>query len=78
METMSLTSLRENLYQVVDRVLKTGIGVEIERKGKKLLIVPLKSSLKLSRLKKRRTIVGDPEILPEVKVGTWNELKNLK
>ncbi len=79
---MKVTTLRRQLYEVVDRVLETGVAAEVERKGKKLLIVPADQSegrlARLARLKRRKTIVGDPSTLPEVKVGEWNELRNLR
>ena len=40
---MALTAsrLRENIYKILDKVIDTGIPVEIERRGKKLRIVPV-------------------------------------
>jgi hypothetical protein len=38
--TLSATALRSKLYKVLDEILETGIPVVIERKGKKLKIVP--------------------------------------
>ena len=79
MATLSLTALRKQLYQVVDRVLETGVAAEIERRGKKLLIIPAERSVsKLAHLKKRKGIIGDPDSLVDVKVGEWHELHNLK
>jgi len=45
------TNLRANLYKVLDRVLKTGVPVEINRQGKLLKIVPMKPKAKLDNLK---------------------------
>ena len=76
---MSLTTLRKQLYQVVDRVLKTGVPVEIVRNGKTALIVSgERQTSKLSRLKRRKGIIGDPDALVDIKVGTWGESNNLK
>ena len=76
---MSLTTLRKELYQVVDRVLKTGVPVEIIRNGKTALIVPGEGQTsKLSRLKRRKGIIGDPDALVDLKVGTWDESDHLK
>lgn len=78
MQTFSLAALRKQLYRVVDQILHSGIPVEIERNGRKLYIVPdATSSSKLSRLKRRHGIIGNPEELSEIKVGQWDELKNL-
>lgn len=61
--TVSSTKLRENVYALLDEVLATGNPLEVERKGRKLLIVPQKPVSKLVRLAPRPTIKGDPEKL---------------
>jgi hypothetical protein len=63
---MTASRLRENIYKVLDHVLETGAPVEIERRGRKLRIVPADDAprRKLERLEPRPgTIVGDPEDL---------------
>jgi hypothetical protein len=59
----SATDLRTNLYSLLDRVAKSGETIEIDRKGVRLKIVRDDKGLKLSGLKKRNSIVGDPEAL---------------
>ncbi len=56
---MALTAskLRENIYRVLDEVLATGQPVEIERNGRRLLIVADDQPSRLSRLVKRSDIV---------------------
>ena len=44
------TVLRKNIYAVLDEVLETGNPVEIERKGRRLRIVPDKGISRLDRL----------------------------
>ncbi len=61
--TVSSTKLRENVYALLDEVLETGTPLEVKRKGRKLLIVPQKPVSKLSRLRVRPTIQGNPEDL---------------
>jgi PHD/YefM family antitoxin component YafN of YafNO toxin-antitoxin module len=39
MTPISLTALRSQLFKIVDRVIETGIPVEIESKGHKIKIV---------------------------------------
>lgn len=73
MEKITVTALRQNLFNVVDRVLATGEPVEIERHGQRLLLVPERESGKLARLKKRSLIVGDAATLPDEKVWEWHE-----
>jgi len=55
--------LRANLYRLLDRVLRTGEPIEIDRAGKKLLIVPKDKHSKLNNLARRDVIVGNPEDL---------------
>lgn len=59
---ISLTKVRSDLYKIVDRVLETGVPVEIERRGGRVRIVPVRPKSKLESLVKRPgTIVGDPD-----------------
>jgi len=78
MGAINLTTLRKQLYRVVDQVLETGVPVEIERNGKKLLIIPADQPVsKLANLKRRHGIIGNPDDLVEIKAGEWHELRNL-
>ncbi len=52
-ETLTASKLRENIYRVLDEILKTGIPVEIKRHGKKLKIIPVDPVNKLSNLIER-------------------------
>lgn len=49
---VTASKLRANIYNVLDKVLDTGIAVEIHRRGKILKIVPVQGKSKLSNLKK--------------------------
>ncbi len=63
---VSLTYLRAHLYQIVDQVIKSGIPIEIERKGIKVKLTPVQPQKKLDRLIKHRepkAILNDPEEL---------------
>lgn len=77
MSSISVTALRQNLFKLVDQVLATGVPVEIERHGKKLLLIPAESVSKLANLKRRHVIVGDPEELVDLQVGEWHEPNNV-
>jgi Antitoxin Phd_YefM, type II toxin-antitoxin system len=57
------SQLRANLYRLLDHVLRTGDPIEIDRGGKKLLIVAKEKQPKLKKLVRREVIVGDPEDL---------------
>jgi antitoxin (DNA-binding transcriptional repressor) of toxin-antitoxin stability system len=61
---MTTSQLRENVYRILDEVLETGVPVEIERKGRRVRIVPVESPSRLGRLQPRPDfVVGDPEEL---------------
>ena len=62
---MSITAshLRQNIYKLLDRVIKTGQPLEVERKGQKLKIIRAERLSRLNQLPKRRCIKGDPESL---------------
>jgi len=51
MTPLSLTALRSQLLKIVDRVIETGMPVEIERKGHKLKIVLAEKKSKFDYLK---------------------------
>lgn len=59
--TLNVTDLRKNLYEILDRVIETGVPVEIERRGKKLKIVAAEPRDKLANLKPRPYLLVDPE-----------------
>lgn len=50
--SLSASKLRENIYRILDQVLETGVPVEIERRGKRLKIVPVDITDKLANLPK--------------------------
>ena len=72
---ITASKLRENIYKILDQVLETGSPVEIERRGRKLRIVPgdARPRGKLARLERRpKVIVGDPEALVHLDwSGEW-------
>ena len=77
MEPISLTSLRKNLFKIMDGVIKTGIPIEIERNGQKLKIVIEEKKSKLDNLRTHDCIVGSPDDLVNLKVAQWDEARNL-
>lgn len=77
MAPMSLTALRNQLFKVVDGVIKTGIPAEIERNGHRLKIVLEEKRSKLDNLKPHDCIIGDPDDLVDLKVAEWGEANKL-
>ncbi len=64
------SKLRQNIYNLLDQVIETGIPLEIKRKGHKLKIVPAEPVSKLAHLKPDpECIFGDPEELVSI---TWD------
>ncbi|MCW5891361.1 MAG: type II toxin-antitoxin system Phd/YefM family antitoxin [bacterium] len=62
-DRITASKLRENVYRILDQVLESGRPVEIERRGRTVRLVPVEPPSRLSRLKRRRFIKGDPEAL---------------
>ena len=50
---LTASTVRKNIYRLLDKVLETGIPLEIERKGRKLKIISDGKISKLDNLKKR-------------------------
>ena len=73
---ITASKLRENVYTLLDEVLDTGKPLEVTRKGRLVRIVPDKPPSKLSRLKRRDCVVGDPESIVHLDwLNEWTELK---
>ena len=73
---VTASKLRENVYQILDEAIETGVPVEVVRKGKVLKIVPEKPVSKLDRLKKRKVFVGNSDdIIGMDWSKEWTELK---
>lgn len=78
MKTLSATKLRESLYSVLDHVLETGVPAIVERKGRRIRIVPDSAPSRLERLERHDAIVGDAEELVHLDwSSSWNEEKVL-
>ncbi len=63
---LTASSLRQNVYRILDEVLETGVAVEIERRGRLLRIVPVDSPSKLREIPERDYLIGDPEDIVHV------------
>ena len=73
---VTASKLRANIYNILDETLKTGVPVEVVRKGRVLKIVPESKPSKLSRLKKRNYFVGDSDDVLRIDwLKEWSETK---
>lgn len=78
MDINTITSLRENLYNAIDQVIKTGVPIELKRKGKRVKIILDEATPdKFKNLKPHRTINGDPDELINIDSSKWDEAQNL-
>jgi prevent-host-death family protein len=68
--SLSASKLRQDIYRILDRVLETGVPVEIERRGKILRIVPADTRDRLANLCTRDYLRVDPEELVHL---DWSE-----
>jgi hypothetical protein len=70
---VSASKLRGNIYKLLDKVLETGEPLEIERKGRKLKIMPSPAPDRLSGLQAhKKYLLADPEELVHVDwSGEW-------
>jgi len=67
MKTVTPTQLREDIYNLLDEVLKTGLPLEIKKGDKRLKIVPVEKVDKLQNLTSRPEVIqGDPDALVEI------------
>ena len=73
-KAITASKLRENVYRILDEIVKTGVPVEIERNGNKLKIFPEEQVNKLGNLIKRPSYLKcDPNEI--VHVDWSNEWK---
>ncbi|VGO18282.1 type II toxin-antitoxin system Phd/YefM family antitoxin [Pontiella sulfatireligans] len=61
--TVTASVLRKDIYHLLDHVLETGQPLAVQRKTGTVKIVAEQPSTKMSRLRKRECIQGDPEEL---------------
>jgi prevent-host-death family protein len=80
MQSVSATTLRRDLFRLIDEVLATGNPLTIEKSGRRVLLSPVDRTAapgKLARLKKRTVLArgaGSLRDLVDVHPGEWREL----
>jgi hypothetical protein len=77
MEHLTLTALRQQLFKIVDKVIQTGVPVEIERRGHRLKIVLDDPPRKLANLRPHKAITGDADDLVDLQTEEWRSEQNL-
>ncbi|MBM3465532.1 MAG: type II toxin-antitoxin system Phd/YefM family antitoxin [Armatimonadetes bacterium] len=58
---MTVSRLRENIYQILDEVLATGVPVDVQRKGGVVRLAPLEPVRRTDRLVPREYLRADPD-----------------
>ena len=71
---VTATELRQNVYKLLDEVLDSGLPLEIERRGRRLKIVPTEGPSKLDRLIPHPGFMTeDPEYYVHIdRSGEWH------
>lgn len=73
---ISLTELRQKLFQLADRVAETGEPLTITRKGVQLRLVRDEPSVppggRLARLKKQQAWINGPPLDPHFSPAEWS------
>ena len=59
--SLSVSKLRQDIYNLLDEVLRTGRPLEITRKGRRLRIIPADLTNKLDNLTTHDCLNGDPQ-----------------
>lgn len=77
MNTLTPTALRENVYDILDTVIKTGVPRLVKRNGHILTITISQKINKLDKLTPHNAIVGDPDELIHLSIGEWTEAKKI-
>jgi hypothetical protein len=80
MPAITLTELRADLYNLVDKIIETGVSVEVQRNGHKIKILLADGPSKLERLTVRTDVInGDPEDIVHCDwLQEWSELQGIK
>lgn len=69
-DVFSASSLRADIYNILDHSLQTGTPIRIERNGKILTITPERQSSKISNIKKMDLNAGNSD---EIASLTWEK-----
>lgn len=72
---ISLTELRNDLYNQIDTLIETGVPIELNRKGHLIKIITVSKPSKLVKLPKRKDFkIKNPEdIIHHDWLKDWND-----
>ena len=77
METITLTSLREKIFKIFDKISETGEPVIVKRKGKLMKIELINQEKVTDKLFKqpfkKNAVSGNSDDLVDFKSWDWNE-----
>jgi antitoxin (DNA-binding transcriptional repressor) of toxin-antitoxin stability system len=69
---ITASQLRQNIYQILDRIIEKGEVVEIKRKGTIIKLVPETKKSKIERLKENHFSNEPAEAFESIDwTGTW-------
>lgn len=69
---ITVSKLRSDIYRLLDEVLTSGTPLEVELKGRQLVILPTQKASKLARLVPHDCINCDPQDLVHLDwSGEW-------
>lgn len=60
------STLRANIYKMLDQVIETGRPIEVRRGDRAVRIVPVEKASRLGQLPRRKIVRGDAEALVSV------------
>ncbi len=67
MKTISVTELRNNIYNLLEEVLTTGVPLEVKKGKRKLRIAPVEPVDKFADMEFQPDVInGDPEELVHI------------
>lgn len=73
---LSLTELRQRLFQLADQVAESGVPLEIERRGVRLRLIRVDeqpATGRLARLREQSLVLGKP-LDPAESPASWSEV----
>jgi hypothetical protein len=77
MKEVTATGLRNDIFNMLDAVIRTGQPLVVKRKGHRIIIdvEKMKSPTErlFSRSYRKNAVIGDPEDLVDIKAWEWEE-----